>query len=179
MNGSFSVKKALSFPGFIGKDKFEDSRAFYGSLSCLQIFNKGMLPSYIHYHKKCQNASTQVSDPCPNGFDFFDGMCYKIAVSLANFIEAEIACTSNRDETGAYRSQLIWTRKREHYEFVQRKLVDKLGETQFWVGLDDLAGLGEFETSTGGEFVNRSDPIWAIVNAGKGDCAKIPGPNGG
>ncbi|TRY78174.1 hypothetical protein TCAL_16680 [Tigriopus californicus] len=106
-------------------------------------------------------------------------MCYKIAISLASFIEAEIACSSNRDETGRYRSQLMWTRKREHYEFVQRVLVEKVGESEFWVGLDDLAGLGEFETSTGGEFVNRSDPIWAILNAGQGDCAKIPGPNGG
>ncbi|TRY78483.1 hypothetical protein TCAL_13095 [Tigriopus californicus] len=172
-NGSLKVGDALKLPGLIGKDQFNDSRTFHGSLSCLQIFNKGMLPSYVRFHKHCQNASSQVTDPCPEGFDFFDGMCYKIAISLASFIEAEIACSSNRDETGRYRSQLMWTRKREHYEFVQ------LGESEFWVGLDDLAGLGEFETSTGGEFVNRSDPIWAILNAGQGDCAKIPGPNGG
>ncbi|XP_059096708.1 uncharacterized protein LOC131891201 [Tigriopus californicus] len=164
-NGSLKVGDALKLPGLIGKDQFNDSRTFHGSLSCLQIFNKGMLPSYVRFHKHCQNASSQVTDPCPEGFDFFDGMCYKIAISLASFIEAEIACSSNRDETGRYRSQLMWTRK--------------LGESEFWVGLDDLAGLGEFETSTGGEFVNRSDPIWAILNAGQGDCAKIPGPNGG
>ncbi|TRY78182.1 hypothetical protein TCAL_06225 [Tigriopus californicus] len=41
-NGSLKVGDALKLPGLIGKDKFNDSRTFHGSLSCLQIFNKGM-----------------------------------------------------------------------------------------------------------------------------------------
>eukprot|EP00095_Tigriopus_kingsejongensis_P007865 maker-scaffold1272_size51402-snap-gene-0.12 protein:Tk07865 transcript:maker-scaffold1272_size51402-snap-gene-0.12-mRNA-1 annotation:"macrophage mannose receptor 1-like isoform x1" len=179
VNSSRILDQAMAHPGLIGSDKFDPDQALSGSLSCLQIFDRGLPPAYISYLKDCESAPNQVSDPCPKDFEFFDDMCYRIALDLLTFVQAEIACASNAGPTGNYRSQLMWTRKREHYEFIGRVMKEKVDESEFWIGLDGRSGSGSFESSTGGEVINRTDPIWNPASSGSGVCAMIPGPNGG
>ena len=64
------------------------------------------------------------------------------------FEEAEIACLPESGEKGLYTSQLMWSAAEEqhHYEYIGRVMKQKTGEEAFWIGLDDRANSGTWET---------------------------------
>ena len=123
-------------------------------------------------------------DPCPSEFEYYDGACYKISLNLASFVEAEINCLSSTSgDSGRYRSHLMWTEKQHHYEFVGRKMKERVGESEFWIGLDNRAGRTLWETSLGEQTIATTHPLWEYNLGsrpfGTDKCATIPGPNGG
>ncbi|TRY78752.1 hypothetical protein TCAL_06219, partial [Tigriopus californicus] len=151
-------------------------------ISCFQIYNHGLNEVQFNYvSKNCQPVEDQTQDRCPTDFIYYDGMCYFISLDQMSFTNAEIQCASPSDERGAFKSQLMWTEKKQHFEFVGRILRQSVGTTDFWVGLDNRKEGNAWETSHGDRNISESHPIWSTSSTFSPDkqCAKIPGPNGG
>ena len=71
----------------------------------------------------------------------------------------------------------MWTNKRHHFDYVQRIFQEQTGESEFWIGLDDRSKANDWENSYGNVVPS---PHWTSPPTdSSGNCAKIPGPNGG
>ncbi len=75
------IPDIFSQPVVIGSDVYEASggEGFSGSISCLQIFNFALDSATVHLKKHCPDLpSEHQAKNCPQGYDYYDGMCYKV-----------------------------------------------------------------------------------------------------
>ncbi len=123
---------------------------FKGDVSCVQIFGAATIDAALaKYYENCPDATkTGYRAPtlCPTGHEYYDGVCYRISDVKRPFVEAETDCMSATDKKGMYDSRLMWTTKRHHYAYIQRRVNKKLNEDQFWIGLDDRSEKNTWET---------------------------------
>lgn len=62
-----------------GASKLDHKRNFMGQMSCVQMFNDAFNPAEIHMHKRCKQVETIIDERlCPEGFTYFDKMCYQV-----------------------------------------------------------------------------------------------------
>ena len=56
---------------------------FSGSMSCVQFYEAELQPAAVHFRKNCTEAvrvrRVQETSLCPEGFEFFDGVCYMVS----------------------------------------------------------------------------------------------------
>ena len=57
---------------------------FHGSLSCLQMFTRALNPAQIQYKSNCTDGAKYMSPVCPTGFQFYDGTCISVHLTLVS-----------------------------------------------------------------------------------------------
>ncbi len=104
-----------------------------------------------------------------------------MSYSLTSFASAELACLPGTDWAGgAYRSQLMFSTKQHHYEYVSRMAQASIDSYTVWVGLDSRAASGQWLSSFGNLTLGNTNAVWLNGSVtGGGQCAMYPGPNGG
>ena len=158
----------------IGSDVFEQTggRGYSGSVSCLQIFNYAMDIATIHLKKHCPDLPDEYkADPCPQGQNYYDGMCYDVSLTQASFSQAEVLCLPKKDER--YRSQLMWTENTKHWDHVGKLVKEKTSFLAFWAGISDRNSDLFFSSSFGDNITHTAsifkDPSSIIA----GHCGAV------
>ena len=118
---------------------------FYGSISCLQVFNYAMDPATLTLKNYCNGLEdTEKANKCGIGSHYYDGVCYKIMNTQYKFSEAEVACLPSSDRP--YNSKLMWTDDLDHFDFVAHLVQKETGFLNYWVGLSDMELDGFYTT---------------------------------
>ena len=54
---------------------------FLGSVSCVQLFNRGLNQAEINLKRYCPDVdqATHVKVPCPANYELVEGMCLKVS----------------------------------------------------------------------------------------------------
>jgi hypothetical protein len=130
----------------IGANFAHNGDPFDGSISCLQIYDYALDPASINLKKKCPDLPSELTaTPCPLGYNYYNGQCYKVALTQATFSQAEVQCLPDSDSP--YRSQLMWTENLKHWDHVAKLVEDKTGYSSFWAGISDRDEDGYFITA--------------------------------
>jgi hypothetical protein len=107
----------------------------------LQIFGGAALNAAQAKHfsdcPRAEGVTQKTKNFCPEHYDYYHSMCYKVSGNRLPFVEAEMECMPPTDATGRYASRLMWTEKRHVLAFVQRLVKDRMNWDDFWIGLDD------------------------------------------
>ena len=92
-----SSSVAVNAPIQIGSNKYQQSGAFSGKISCMQWYEGPLTQSQFLHLKQCPVNSTYLSKAalCPQGFEYYKKMCYKFSVKAQDFATAEAYCTSS------------------------------------------------------------------------------------
>jgi hypothetical protein len=129
----------------IGGDAHHNGSPFDGSISCLQVYVDALDPATINWKKHCPDLPVaKQATPCPVGYNYFDGQCYKVAATQATFSQAEVQCLPEKNSP--YRSQLMWTENLKHWDHVAKLVEDETSVTSFWAGISDRDKDGYFVT---------------------------------
>ena len=66
---------------------FPQTKCFSGSVSCVQVFNKGLNQAEIDLKKFCPdvNKENHVIVPCPSSYELVEGLCVKVSFTLFIF----------------------------------------------------------------------------------------------
>ena len=64
----------------IGGRKEFKPRSFLGSVSCVQLFNRGLNQAEIDFKRYCPDVDqqTHVKVPCPDKYELIEGLCLKV-----------------------------------------------------------------------------------------------------
>ena len=99
-------------------------RSYFGSISCLQIFDYALDPAAMLLKKNCQDLPEEFRQPpCPLDYELYDGICYKVSSVPATFAEAEMVCLPNTQSR--YESQLAYTENPKHWHYLSKKVSEK------------------------------------------------------
>ena len=115
---------------------FELGSGISGSVSCLKIFDRFMLPAEIRHARHCESVPGASEKPCPPGHTYFEGNCFMVSEKAKSFLEAELDCLSKNPGSG-YRTILANPSNRQVREFLVQMTYESSGESQLWFGLDD------------------------------------------
>ena len=73
------LQTALKSDLLVGKDSQSILPNLEGSLSCLQIFTEALDQAQIQHFKDCRLAQYQKTGICPDGWEYYDGMCSQVS----------------------------------------------------------------------------------------------------
>ena len=102
LNGIFV--DPVDVDGFrIGASRLEYDSAFNpglaGAMSCLQIYDRHLTEAEVFAARECPFVEKE--NDCPQGFEFYDGMCYKVKemCSAINLMAVDFitACHNNME----------------------------------------------------------------------------------
>ena len=67
---------------------FPQTQCFSGSVSCVQVFNKGLNQAEIDLKKFCPdvNKEDHVIVPCPSSYELVEGLCVKVSFTISSFL---------------------------------------------------------------------------------------------
>ena len=119
-------------------------------------------------------------------------------VSQGTFLDAELNClTATSYENSDHRAEMIFSEKQKVYEYFQESLKGKIGQIQFWVGVENREGRENWTTryhvkisdheepqmqrvcfSQGTSLSPQSD-LWENGNPGAYACGAVINENGG
>ncbi len=117
---------------------------FDGKISCIQIYDEALDLATVHYKKECPDASEQIhTDPCPKGYDYYEGQCYHVSINPKKFSNAEVSCLP--DSESKYKFQLLWTENPKILHHFISIINEKTDFDTMFVGLSDKDFDGEFE----------------------------------
>ena len=96
-----SSSVAVNAPIQIGSNKYLQSGAYSGKMSCLQWYEGPLTQSQFIYLKQCPLNNTYPSKAtlCPQGFEYYKKNCYKFSSKAQDFASAEAYCTSTPGNT--------------------------------------------------------------------------------
>ena len=112
------IPKVFKEPLYLGMDTIgsgydRNDRSFFGSISCLQIFDYALDPAAMLLKKNCQDLPEEFRQPpCPLDYELYDGTCYKVSSVPATFAEAEMVCLPSPQSP--YQSQLAYIGQVSH-----------------------------------------------------------------
>jgi len=91
-----SSSVAINAPILLGANKYLQSQAFSGKISCLQWYEGPLTQPQFHYLKLCPLNTTYSNRAilCPHGFYYYKRNCYKFSSKASDFATAEAFCTS-------------------------------------------------------------------------------------
>ena len=143
---------------------------FIGQMSCLQMYEGGMMPSLIHHLKPCPVAEKKYDGRmtlCPKNYYYFKKNCFQVPRYSKVFGEAEYDCVRQSDDN--FTITLGHTNDARLLDYMVNYLERDEGETiTFWYGLDgrsdkDLPNPTQtgFWMSSGGDNISVADIKWA------------------
>jgi len=131
------LQNVFQEPVRIGASTTATGDPFDGSISCLQVYDYALDIATVHWKKYCPDVPLGVKSlPCNPGEHYYDGQCYKIALTKASFAQAEVLCLPPKDSR--YRSQMMWTFNRIHWDHVSRMVEKETGYSSMWAGISDM-----------------------------------------
>ena len=98
-------------------------------------------PAQALHFSDCPLATSsdqRTNNSCPEGYDFYHGMCYMVAAEKGTFAEAQMGCMPEGEVRPAsmYDRRMMFSEKRHVLTHVLQKVEAKHGESRYWLGLD-------------------------------------------
>ena len=93
-----SSSVAVNAPIQIGSNKYQQTEAFAGKISCLQWYEGPIIQPQFLYLKQCPANMTYYPSKatlCPQGYEYYKKNCYKFSLRAQDFATAEAYCTSS------------------------------------------------------------------------------------
>ena len=123
-----------SFQQKISGSKLQIGIGLMGSLSCLQVFNKGLSPEEVKYHQDCHSSHQYQEDPCHPNEPHYEGYCYSIHTEPVTYQEAEDLCSTS--QTSPYLTNMVWSKFKFPFHFLSVEVERRNLTGAFWVGVE-------------------------------------------